>query len=102
VWADGGLASQRFSAHIQEMTSDASSSAEIVNGRRILGSPWGWQLEFQRIRMAKFPDKPLTSWQKFDTLELASVPTLTDDSQTSSDLRIWANEENRTNFDWRR
>jgi hypothetical protein len=66
-----GLASEQFRAHIQEMTSDASSSAEIVNGRRILGRPWGWQLEFQRIRMAKFPDKPLTSWQKFDTLELA-------------------------------
>jgi hypothetical protein len=32
----------------------------------------------------------------------ASVLTLTDDSQMSSDLRIWANEENRTNFDRRR
>ena len=31
-----------------------------------------------------------------------SVLTLTDDSQMSSDLRIWANEENRTNFDRRR
>ena len=71
MWADGGLASERFRAHIQGMTSDASNSAEIVKGRRILGRPWGWQLEFQRIRMAKFPDKPLTSWQKFDTLELA-------------------------------
>ena len=32
----------------------------------------------------------------------ASVLTLTDDSQMSSDLRIWADEENRTNFDRRR
>ena len=31
-----------------------------------------------------------------------SVPTLTDDSQISSDLRIWADEENRTDFDRRR
>jgi hypothetical protein len=35
-------------------------------------------------------------------MRLASVPMLTDDSQMSSDLRIWANEEDRTNFDQQR
>jgi hypothetical protein len=35
-------------------------------------------------------------------IQWPSVLTLTDDSQISSDLRIWADEENRTNFDRRR
>jgi two-component system CheB/CheR fusion protein len=43
----------------------------------------------------------LTEWRKDAADHLASVPMLTDDSQMGSDLRIWADEENRTNFDRR-
>jgi hypothetical protein len=55
------------------MESEPSNPVEIVNGRRIKGHPWGWMLEFQHIRLAKFPGQPLVTFQRFDTLALARV-----------------------------
>lgn len=34
--------------------------------------------------------------------EVASVPVLTNDSQIGSDLRVWADEDDRTDFDQQR
>jgi hypothetical protein len=44
---------------------------EFINGRRIVGYPWGWLVDMERVRLAKFPGQPLTVFQKFVTLELA-------------------------------
>jgi hypothetical protein len=53
------------------MGSEPSNPVEIVNGRRIKGYSWGWTLEFQHIRLKKFPDQPLITFRRFDSLELA-------------------------------
>jgi hypothetical protein len=45
--------------------------SEFINGRRIVGYPWGWVVDIARIRLAKFPGEPLTVFRKFETLELA-------------------------------
>jgi hypothetical protein len=34
--------------------------------------------------------------------EIASVPMLTDDSQIGSDVRVWVDEDDRTDFDQQR
>jgi hypothetical protein len=44
---------------------------EFINGRRIQGYPWGWVVDKELVKMAKFPGQPLTVRMKFDTLELA-------------------------------
>jgi len=54
------------------MENEPSSVREVVNGRLIRGYSWGWMLEFEHIRLARFPGQPLVVWQKFETFELAS------------------------------
>jgi hypothetical protein len=71
LWQPGHLGIGLFRAHILGMESDPSNPLEVINGRRINGHSWGWTVEFQHIRLAKFPGEPLISWQRFDTLALA-------------------------------
>ena len=44
---------------------------EIVNGRRIQKRIWGWMLEYEHIRMIKFPGEPLITWTRFEALKFA-------------------------------
>jgi hypothetical protein len=53
------------------MESEPSSPIEIINGRRVKQHSWGWTVEVQHIRLAKFPGQPLISWTRFDTQEQA-------------------------------
>ena len=61
----------QFRAHTGGMENDPSSFREIINARLIRGYSWGWMLEFEHIRLARFPGEPLVVWRKFDTFELA-------------------------------
>lgn len=73
MWQQGGLEKGQLRAHIWGMT---ETSPELINGRRIVGRPWGWLVDLERIRLAKFPGKPLITFRKFDTLELAREAAL--------------------------
>jgi hypothetical protein len=53
------------------MESEPSDLVEIINGRRIKGHSWGWTLEFQHIKLAKFPGQPMITFQRFDSQESA-------------------------------
>ena len=48
-----------------------SHPVDVVNGRRIRGFPWGWTLEYEHIKLAKFPGQPAVTFLKFESLELA-------------------------------
>ena len=50
--------------------------SEFINGRRIVGYPWGWVVDKDRIRLAKFPGEPVVTRIKFDTYELAREAAL--------------------------
>jgi hypothetical protein len=49
---------------------------EFINGSQILGYPWGWVVDKDRIRLAKFPGEPLVTLIKFDTYKLAREAAL--------------------------
>jgi hypothetical protein len=44
---------------------------EFINGRRIQAYAWGVSVEFELIKLAKFPGQPLRVCRKYETLELA-------------------------------
>jgi hypothetical protein len=45
--------------------------AELINGRRIMGYPWGWVVDLDRISLAKFLGEPMVTRITFETYELA-------------------------------
>jgi len=53
------------------MENESSSIREIINGRLLRGYSCGWMLEFEHVRLARFPGQPLVVWRKFETFELA-------------------------------
>ena len=53
------------------MDSTKSHTVDVVNGRCIRGYPWGWTLDYERIKLAKFPGQPAVTFLKFESLELA-------------------------------
>ena len=49
---------------------------EFINGRRIQAYAWGVTVEIELIKLAKFPDEPLSVFRKYETLELAREAAL--------------------------
>jgi hypothetical protein len=80
LWQPDGLENNQFRAHISGMVEASPdippNPSEFVNGRRITGYGWGWMVDIQRIRLAKFPGNPMITRRRFDTLELAREEAL--------------------------
>jgi hypothetical protein len=81
---------------IQQVSDMLDAIKKLVSGRAD-EIPVG-----MRRGLAETADAGISALDQLQDILDASVPALTDDSQISSDLRIWVDEENRGNFDRRR
>jgi hypothetical protein len=60
----------------EESFTNSLGPPEFINGRRIQGYRWGWVVEKDHIKLAKFPGEPLVTTIGFDTYEQAKEAAL--------------------------
>ena len=75
MWRGFGLENGPDRAHIRRMSelplNKSLGPTKIVNGRRILGYPWGWVVDLDRISLATFLGEPMFTRTTFETYDLA-------------------------------
>ena len=95
MWRGFGLENGPDRAHIRRMSelplNKPLGPAELINGRRILGYPWGWVIDTDRISLVKFLGEPMVTRVTFETFDMALEAALalgpiqeTDESEDGS------------------